>query len=210
MLVATTNRKDSSMNQKLREIIQSSQGGHYITVVGYTNRYGEVSTQQVHADANYSSVHERSIKKLDELEKDTHNIKITRNAWFDAAGVEYTRKAGGRERKEVKDVITHSDVDRKTAFDKVRDGILNPKKTGPEYVGSNSAFQLEDECYLRNVLIASKTILKEGVYPITCQNRVNAIADWIRKQLPIGEYRQFKLNSTSCQSVSASGKQFVF
>jgi hypothetical protein len=199
------------MNQKLREIIQSTQGGQFITINGYVNKYGEVTNQQVHADANYESVHERSIKKLDALEADTGLVvDIKRNAWFDSAGVEHTREAKGRVRKELQESVKAGDVDLKIAFDKVRQSILAPKKDAGEYVGSNSAFQIEDECYLHNVLVENKEVIKPGVYPITCKSKVSALVDWVKDQLPIGQYRTYKLNSTNCQSISASGELFVF
>jgi len=199
------------MNQKLREIIQSTQGGQFITINGYVNRYGEVTNQQVHADANYESVHERSIKKLDELEADKNLVaNITRHAWFDSAGIEYTRQATGRVRKELKEIVKAGETDLLVAFGKVRQSILAPKKDGGEYVGSNSAFQIEDECYLHNVLVENKDIIKPGTYPITCQGKIPALVDWVKSQLPIGQYRTYKLNSTNCQSISASGELFVF
>lgn len=200
------------MNKQLREIIQESRGGQFITINGYKNQYGEVSNQLVHADANYESVHERSIKKLDELEADkTLVIDITRNIWFDTTnGNEHTREAKGRVRKELTESVKAGDGDLQIAFDKVRQSILAPKKEGAEYVGSNSAFQLEDECYLHNVLIEKKEVIVPGNYPITCKSRVSALVDWIKKQLPIGQYRTFKLNSTNCQSISASGEFFTF
>ena len=199
------------MNKTLRQIIQSSQAGQFITIKGYTNRYGEVSNQLVHADANYESVHERSIKKLDELEADkTLIINIKRNAWFDSNGVEHTREAKGRVRKELVEVVQSGDADLKDAFDKVRQSILNPKKEGADYQGSNSAFQLESECYLHNVLVEKKEVIVPGNYPVTCKSRVSALVDWVKGQLPIGQYRTFKLNSTNCQSISASGELFEF
>lgn len=199
------------MNKQLREIIQGSRSGQFITINGYKNSHRELSNQLVHADANYDSVHERSIKKLNELEADKNLvINITRNAWFDSAGNEHTRKAGDRVRKEVKEIVKAGDTDLIIAFEKVRQGILAPKREGAEYVGSNSAFQLDDECYLSNVLIEKKEVITPGVYPVTCQSKVSALVDWIKQKLPIGQYRTFKLNSTNCESVSASGKLFTF
>lgn len=199
------------MKKQLREIIQGSASGQFITINGYTNRYGEVSNQIVHADANYDSVHKRSLAVLDGMEADKQlMVQITRNAWFDPAGTEYTRKANGRVRKELKEVVRAGDVDLLTAFDKVRQSITNPKQKGADFVGSNSAFQIEKECYLHNVLVEKKDIITQGDYPITCQGKVSALVDWVKKQLPLGKYRTFKLNETNCHSVSASGDVFVF
>ena len=199
------------MNQKLQEMIQSSQGGNFITVNGYKNKNDEVSNYLVHADANYESVHQRSLKKLDELEADKKLvINITRNAWFDDTGTEHIRTAKGRTRKVVTSVVQSGEANLIIAIDKVRKGIVAPTNKGPEYVGSNSAFQKEDECYLHNVLVEKKDVITPGNYPITCKSEVSALVDWIKKQLPIGDYRTFKLNSTNCQSVSASGELFEF
>jgi len=199
------------MNSKLQEIIQSTQGGQFIAIDGYTNKHGEVSKYQVHADASYKSVHERSIKKLDELEQDkTLVIDIKRHAWFDDAGTEYIRKAKNRVQKPVVEKIVASDPDLITAIGQVRQSILAPKKEGADFVGSNSAFEIDNECYLHNVLIESKKVVVPGTYPISCKSRISALVDWVKKQLPIGQYRTFKLNSTNCQSISANGEVFVF
>ncbi len=199
------------MNRKLREIIQSAEGGQFIIINGYKNKEGEISNYLVHANANYDSVHDRSIKKLDELASYKKlSFEIKRYAWFDNNGVEYTRQASGRTRKELKEIIKAGDPILIEALEKVSQSILAPKKEGADYIGSNSAFQLEDECYLHNVLVEKKDVITPIEYPITCKAKLSAVVDWIKQQLPISKYRTFKLNGTNCQSLSASGEIFKF
>ena len=205
------NSGDNVMEKKLQEIIQQTNAGQFIWINEYQNKYGEVSNYLVHADANYESVHKRSLKKLEELRKDKDLvIDITRYAWVDSDGNEHTRKANGRTQKKIEEQIKQGDVDLIAAFDKVENSIKNPREVTTEYIGSNSAFELNGECYLRNVLIEKKDVIKKGDYPISCQARINAICDWIKSQLPIGQYRQFTLSSTNCKSLSASGEAFIF
>ena len=197
------------MNQ-LENIIQQAYSGQFISINGYKNTYGEVSNYLVHADANYSKVHERSLAKLNEIKSSVTTVDIVRYAWFDPDGTEHNRKAGGRVQRKINETVKSNDPDLIEAFNKVEQSILNPREVTNNFEGSNSSFELNGEVYLRNVLIESKKVLTEGKYPVSCQSRVSALVDWIKGQLPMSKYRTFKLASTNCESLSASGESFIF
>lgn len=198
---------------RLSEIIQSACPGQYMTINGYANKYGEVSDYLVHADANYESVHTRSLAKLQELYKDKSlKINIIRHVWVDTDGNEHTRKAAGRVLTKKDEVVSMGDPDLEDAFAMLEKQITNPKEIESRFRGSNSAFELDaqDVVFMRNVLVEKKEVLTAGNYPVECTGRRVALQDSLRKMLPIGQYRTFKLDHTNCKSLSAGGEEFVF
>lgn len=183
----------------LIEATASLKGGMFIHLHHYVNKYGEIQDVTVHADANYENTHKRSAEMLDVLEKDENfSIDIIRNTWLDGQGNEHNRKAKDRVLKTgIKETITAGDKDLAEAFSKVRKGILDPNKVtdNMEKIGNSTYDNKEtNKIYLRNVLVHSKIVVKEGVYPISCSERVNVIADAIRDMLPIGSYRAYTLD----------------
>jgi hypothetical protein len=183
----------------LIEAANGLKAGMFIYIHGYVNKYGEKQNVTVHADASYERTHQRSAEKLDALEKDEKlSFEIVRNAWVDAQGLEYNRKAKGRTLKEsIKEVITIKDKDFAEAVSKVRKGIIDPKKVTDNFEKvANSTYDNAEtgKTYLRNVLIHNKFVVKQGEYPVSCSERVNVISDAIREMLPVGGYRTYVLD----------------
>lgn len=178
---------------------ESLKAGMFIHIHGYVNEHGEKSNVTVHADASYDSVYSRSAKQLDNIEKDESlSFEVSRNAWVDKDGNEYTRKANGRTLKtNIEEVITIKDKDFAEAVAKVRKGIVDPKKVTDNFekVG-NSVYDNNNtqKTYLRNVLVHEKVIVRQGCYPVSCSARVNVIADAIRSKLSVGQYRTYVLD----------------
>lgn len=202
------------MNQKLQEIVQAAYAGQFIRIHGYVNQYGEVSDYLVHADANYGSVHTRSEKELQVIRGDVSRVwDVTRFVWIDATGKEHTREAKGRTKVKRHQVVPNDEVgvpELKEAYEKVLKSITAPREITNDFTGSNSAYELDGEAYLRNVLVERKDVIREGEYPESCQSLVSALVDLIKRELPISKYRTFKLGATTCQSLSASGEIFTF
>jgi len=206
----------------LIEAANALKGGMFVHLHGYsTNKtkkedgvekvvFFEKSNVTVHADANYERTHQRSAEQLDEIEKDKQlNFTIVRNAWVDKDGNEYNRKAKGRTLKEnIKENITAQDKDLPEAIAKVRKGIIDPRKVTDNMEKiAKSTFENEitGKIYFRNVLVEKKvSVEKQGEYPISCQERVNAIADAIRDMLPVGQYRTYILSDETVAKVDGS------
>jgi len=182
----------------------------FVHIHGYINEHGEIQNATVHADASYDSVYSRSAEKLTAIENDTAlSFDIVRNAWIDANGTEYNRKAKDRTLKTgIKETITPADQDFAEAVAKVRKGIVDPKTitNNMEKIG-NSVYENEqtNRIYLRNVLIHNKTVVQAGKYDPVCSARINVISKAIRMMLPIGEYRTYILDD-EMMDVEADGK----
>jgi len=173
--------------------------GMFIHLHHYVNKYGEIQDVTVHADASYENTHKRSAEMLDNIEKDENfSIKIIRNAWIDGQGNEHNCKAKDRVLKTgIKETITTKDKDFAEAISKVRKSIVDPNKVtdNMEKIGNSTYDNKETgKIYLRNVLIHSKIVIQEGVYPTSCSERVNVIVDAIKDILPIGGYRAYVLD----------------
>lgn len=191
---------DQEKKCSLIEATEGLKAGMFVHIHGYVSEHGEIQHATVHADAQYDSVYKRSAKQLDVIEKDTNlKLEINRNTWVDSKGTEYNRKAKDRTLKTgIKETVTPADPDFVEAIAKVRKSIVDPKTTTDNMVKiGNSIYDNPntDRTYLRNVLIHSKTIVQQGDYPISCQARVNAITDTIRKMLPIAQYRTYILDA---------------
>lgn len=183
-------------------IIEASEGlkaGMFVAIHGYINAHGEKQNAIVHADANYQNTHQRSAEMLDQIESDPEfSVSITRNAWIDPQGQEHTRKAKGRTlRTGITETVTRTDADFQAAIDRVRKGIIDPRKITDNFEKiARSLYENDNtgKVYLRNVLVHAKTVTKEGVYEPVCSERSRVIADAIRSKLPVGEYRSYILD----------------
>jgi len=185
------------------EIMNGLKSGMFVHIRGYVNEHGEKQNVTIHVDASYERTHVRSMEKLAEIEKDeTVNLTITRHAWVDEAGTEYTRKAKGRTLKAFTDIVNAKDPDWAQAIDKVRKGLEDPKAIVDNFEKvATSTYDNANtgRVYLRNVLVHSKTVVPlviDGqtiapLYPVTCSAKVNAIANAVRKMLPVGQYRTY-------------------
>lgn len=196
----------------LIEAANGLKGGMFVHIHGYcTNEvrkidgketvvFFEKSNVTFHADANYESTHQRSAEALDAIEANPDLVfTITRNAWVDQDGNEYTRKAKGRTLKEnIVETITAKDKDLAEAIAKARKSIIDPRHITDNFekiAKSTYDNDVTGKTYMRNVLISEKvSVEKQGKYPTPCQERVNAIKDAILDVLPVGKYRQYILD----------------
>jgi hypothetical protein len=194
----------------LKEAADAVKGGQFVHIHRYTNKYGEVSNVTVHAGASYENTHKQSLEKLAVIEADIgFQIEIERHFYQDAQGIEYLRntKDGSRKPMTKKEVVKSDDQDLKEAIGKIRKSLLEPRKieSGFEKV-SNSLYEHKNgQLYLRNVLVASKTIVEAGIYPFSCSDRVNVIADAIREDLPIGKYRTYIIDDKPVEARAKDG-----
>ena len=202
---------DKDQKLTLLEAVEALKSGRFIHIRKYENEHGEIANVTVHADASYNSVYSRSADKLTAIEADTAlTFDIVRNAYYDATGTEYNRKAKDRTLKTgIKETITPKDNDWAEAIAKVRKSIVDPKTVtdNMEKIGTSVYDNANtNRTYLRNVLIHSKEIIKQGEYPVSCQARINAIADKVRAMLPLGQYRTYILEEGRFEYISVQGE----
>jgi len=196
----------------LIEAANGLKGGMFVHIHGYCKNevrkvdgeeqvvFFEKSNVTLHADANYEATHKKSAEMLDAIETNPDlTFNITRNAWIDNDGNEYSRKAKGRTLKEnIVETITAKDKDLAEAIAKARKGIIDPRHITDNFekvAKSTYDNDVTGKTYMRNVLIGEKvSVEKQGKYPTPCQDRVNAIKDAIVDTLPVGKYRQYVLD----------------
>ena len=81
------------------------------------------------------------------------------------------------------------------AFAKVRQSLVAPRPSNVEYEKEgNGVYDLNGTLHIRDCQLIRKEVVRSGDYPISTQEPVNALADTIRRMLPVGKYRQVKLD----------------
>lgn len=191
----------------LIEAANALKSGMFVHIHGYVNKHGEKQNVTVHADANYDSVHARSLTKLNNVVADPDfKLEITWNFWQDAQGNRYERKAKGRTQVlGFKETVALDDPDMQEAIGKLRQSIVNPKEveTGFEQIAKSTYDNSNTgKTYFRNVLVCNKEIVDKGDYPVKCSQRVNVIRDAIEEMLPIGQYRCYVMETNELVTVT--------
>ena len=189
-------------NEEKTTLVEAANGlkrGMFVHIRGYVNSQGEKSNVTFHADANYERVHENSLKVLNTMmENPEFKIDICWNFYQDEQGTKHNRKAKGRTLiTNHKETVSVSDGDLQEAVEKLRQSLTSPKEFTQEYNQiAKSTYESEStgKTYFRNVLIHSKEVVVQGVYPIKCTTRVNAIKDALEKLLPISKYRSYVID----------------
>lgn len=177
--------------------------GNFVHIHGYINAEGEKSHVTVHADASYDSVHERSLKKLNEIAADPNlTLPIVWNFYTDPSGMKHQRDKKGSGRVATigfHETVLPSDPDFQEAVAKLRQSITNPREAKQEFdKQAKSTYENVNtgKTYFRNVLIHSKVVEIAGKYPETFSLRVNVIKNAIEKMLPMSQYRCYVLDSS--------------
>ena len=85
-----------------------------------------------------------------------------------------------------------------------------PEKKGAEYEkAAKSIYTLNGEIYLRDVLVVSKIVTQKAEYRHKKSSEMTAIKDFIRRLLPVGNYRQFCLNDKIEGTLSFGGHKML-
>lgn len=184
---------------ELIKLIGEARNGTIISVSKYEakNGHGEIADFQYLKGVDYGKMKERSLARLEEISLNhNYSISVTRGVYRDADGVEHTRKAKGRTYHKVTKVYTGADVAFQEAVTKVRESLVAPKQQyGADYdKESNGVYSLGETLHIRDCQLLNKVVVTEGNYPETASGEVVAISDAIRRELPIGKYRQVCLD----------------
>lgn len=157
---------------------------------------------------NYGTALATSKDRIATIQQDeAFEVTVTRGTWQDANG-----NPSPTNRKSVKkgfvnfDKITKTyrsgDAVLKEAIDKlandVQRSIDGDTKPTVEYIKLGKGVYMHPDTgvmYLRDLNRISKTIVREGNYPNKAQSEVNAIADTIKRTMPIGKYRMFRCDA---------------
>jgi len=196
----------------LAGIINDTKHGGFMTVHALVPKtgYGEISDYTFCKGISYENAVKTSLKILAKLENDpTFSIRVTRGTWQDGQGNE---SPTGKKSKAFPVPVTVSqtymagDAATKEAFAKIRKSLEAPAAPTKEYVSlGNGIYKDEnDTLFLRDLRLVSKRVIQHGTYPFSASGEIVALADAIKKVMPVGNYRQFRLDQ-DYDSISMGG-----
>ena len=184
--------------QALIKAIADAPSASIIYVKNYEakNGHGEVANFSYNKGVSYANMKDRSLEQLSFMESnESFSIVVKWNMWEDENGVRTTRKAKGRFVRQLCETYAFGHPLLTEAFAKVRKSLTAPQPSTAEYAKEgNGIYSLDGVLQIRDCSLIHKEVVKEGDYPITATEPVNALADTIRRLLPIGKYRQVRLD----------------
>ena len=182
-------------------LINDAQHGGFMSVSGLRPKtgHGEVANYLFCKGINYGNAVAVSLAKLAEIESDSaFQITVTRGVWKNAAGA---FSPTGRKSKEydtsgtVTKTYGMKDAALLAALAKVRQGLVAPAPVTKEYAKlGNGVYEADGVIYLRDLRLVSKTVVIHGDYPFSASGEETAIADALRRDMPVGKYREFRLD----------------
>jgi len=187
------------LKESFIKMVSDAPKGGIIHVKAYESKggHGEVADYFYLKGVSYAKMKERSLIKLEEIEQNENfSIKVTRGVWTDKNGVNHTRKAKDRSFRTISETYRSGDEALTEAIASIRNSILNPRKSSVDYSKEgNGVYSMESGAlFIRDCQLLHKVIKREGDYPIKATGAKVAIQNAIKKNLPIGKYRQVKLD----------------
>ena len=205
----------TSRNALIRMISDAKHGG-FIVVHGLVTKggHGEVSDYTFQKGISYPNAVKASLDMVSEIEKNmTYSIEVTRGTWQNSNG---EINPTNRKSKDfpipvkVTQVYGHCDNVFINALAKVKMSLIAPKESPKDYKSLGNGIY-EDEAgtiYFRDLRLISKKVIKEGDYPFTASGEETAIAEAIKRNMPIGKYRMFHLNG-DYEKISIDGMELT-
>lgn len=170
--------KSTQTTEEIKKIIVDAETNHgFISIRGYENQKGAVTNYLVQplGEHGYHRILNECLEKVDDVP----------NKGFDD------------------DVFEKAKAELKASWTKSLNGGHGIKNN---YSKENKGFYSHSEnesVYIRNVVIVSKKVLIEGVYPKVNSAQKTIAKRYIKKQLPIGKFQNtFKLTSGKFETVA--------
>ena len=196
----------------LASVINDTKHGGFMTVHALQTKtgHGEISDFTFCKGISYANALATSLKILARLENDpTFSIRVTRGTWQNDIGHE---SPTGRKSKDFPRPVTVSqtymvgDTALSDAFASIFKTLTAPAAPTKEYTKvGNGVYQDEQGAmFFRDLRLVSKRIIQHGDYPFSASGEIVAIADAIKRIMPIGNYRQFRLDA-DYDSISMGG-----
>ena len=189
--------------ETLIKVIADSKHGGFMRINGFKSKggHGEIQDTTYCKGISYPNAVKKSLELLEAVEKDADlSITITRGVWKDVNG-----KVNPTNRKSkvfsVSDKVTETySADSDTmleALAKVRKGLENPRPTKDYTSLGNGIFvdEATDTLFVRDLRLVSKTVVVKGDYPFKASGAVTSLKGAIERDMPIGKYRQFRLDA---------------
>jgi hypothetical protein len=97
-----------------------------------------------------------------------------------------------------------------TAIASVKKSLTCPERPTKAYIAlGNGIYQEEDgSLFLRDLRLVKKVVSVKGDYPFKASGEAVSLADAIKQDMPIGKYRQFRLDG-DYDSISIGGEEIV-
>jgi hypothetical protein len=196
--------------QQLIDHLNDTQRGGFLYIHGYCSEgTGEVANHWVQGACIYPNMVNRSVALIDNEELmakiEAEGLEVHRGGWFNSEG------KGNPACRKSKEFHTFQAVDRTYSMENeedlakimlaiasLREGLVNPKKVDQGYsVEAKGAYSKEDQpagvLYLRDSMTVHKHVTFQGEYKPKASSESTAIKEALRKMLPVGRYRAYKL-----------------
>lgn len=192
---------DATTRNALIRMISDAKHGGFIVVHGLVPKtgHGEIADYTFCKGISYENAVKASLAMANEIESNPiYSVEVTRGTWQNAAG---EINPTNRKNKDfpipviVTKVYGHCDNAFINALAKVKMSLIAPKEATKDYKSLGNGIY-EDETgtlYIRDLRLVSKKTTKEGAYPFTASGEETAIAEAIKRDMPVGKYRMFHL-----------------
>ena len=182
-------------------LLANAKHGGFMSVSGFRPKtgYGEVQNAVFQKGIDYGNAIEKSKEMLAVIESNPDfSITVTRGVWKNADG---KFSPTGRKNKDYSISATHTqtytlkDAALLAAIAKVRQSLIAPAPPTKLYNQlGNGVYEANGVIYLRDLRSVSKTVIVHGDYPFSAQGEETAIAAEIKRDMPVGKYREFRLD----------------
>jgi len=202
----TFNRNDlsqSAARTALISIMGDAKHGGFMRIHAFKSKtgHGEVQNTTYQKGINYGEAVKRSLAMLDAIEATPdYEATVTRGIWVDADG-----KANPTCRKSkvfstpktVTETYRIGDPTMTEALAKVRKTLTAPERPSKDYEKlANGVYQDEaGTLFVRDLRLIQKTVIVHGDYPFKASQAVTALADAIKRDMPISKYRMFRMDA---------------
>lgn len=199
-------------------LIDGAKHGGFIVVHSLKTKtgYGETSDYTFCKGISYPNAVEKSLSMLADIEANPNfAIETKRGTWQNKSG-----EINPTNRKS-KDfplyVVAPVSVSFKKgsaslykALESIKLSLITPKAPAKEYKALGNGIYEDDngKLFIRDLRLVSKKVLVEGQYPQSASSEEVVIADYIKRSMPVGNYRQFNLDG-DYTSITIDGTELV-
>jgi hypothetical protein len=196
--------ENPAARQALVAIINDAKHGGFMRIHGFVSKtgHGEVQDTTYCKGISYPNAVAKSLDMLDEIETaPDYSITVTRGTWENNKG---EASPTGRKSKaypiagKKTETYGQDNAILREAFAKVRKSLTAPERPTKEYSKLGNGVYVDDETgtlYVRDLRLVKKTVIVHGDYPHKAGSEVVAVADAIKRDMPVGNYRMFRLDA---------------
>jgi hypothetical protein len=211
---AKSDLNNSNVRNAIISLIDGAKHGGFIVVHSLKTKtgHGEISDYTFCKGISYKNAVAKSLEMLDAIESDPNfSITVKRGVWQDKQG-----NVNPTNRKSkvfsvsavIEETYKQGNPFLSNAILKLRLSLIAPQAPTKDYKALGNGIY-EDEnggLFLRDLRLVSKTILAKGDYPFSAQGEEVAIAETMKRDMPVGKYRQFNLDG-DYDSISIDGME---